>query len=103
MHRRQFPSRSVMALAATGWASRLAAAEHGLSLGFSLYGMKALPLEEALKVCAETGYQNVELALNAGWPTEPKLLSKEARKALRKQLDERHLGVSALMLNMSLA
>jgi inosose dehydratase len=65
--------------------------------------MKSLPLDEALKVCSETGYQNVELALNAGWHAEPKLLSKDARKALRRELDERHLGVSALMLNMSLA
>src|SRR3954464_11854411 len=103
MHRRQFLSRSLFALAAAGCASRLAAAEQGPSLGFSLYGMKTMPLDESLKLCAEIGYQNVELALNPGWPSEPKLLSPEARKALRHQLDERHLDLSALMLNMSLA
>ena len=65
--------------------------------------MKTVPLEEALKVCAETGYGNVELALNPGWPTEPKLLDAAARARLSATLRERGLTLSGLMLNMSLA
>jgi len=103
MHRRDFLSRSLMAVAAAGFAPRSWGAEGELSLGFSLYGMKTLPLDEALRACAEAGYKNVELALNAGWPTEPKALSPEARKELRRNLDALRLDVSALMLNMSLA
>jgi len=99
MNRRQFLSRSLLALAAT----RVCAAEPALSLGFSLYGMKTLTIDQALQACAEIGYRNVELALNPGFPTEPKLLSKAARTELRRKLDSHRLSVSALMLNMSLA
>src|SRR4051812_41422169 len=103
MRRRDFLSRSVLAVAGTAAFAGARAAGSKPSLGFSLYGMKTVPLNEALKTCAEIGYSNVGLALNPGWPTEPKLLSADARKDLRRQLDSLRLGVSALMLNMSLA
>lgn len=73
-----------------------------ISLGFSLYGMKTLSLDQALKTCAEIGYRNVELTLNPGYPTEPKLLSAGARKALRDNLASLKLDISGLMLNLSL-
>jgi len=78
------------------------AAESAITLGYSLYGMKTVPLDEALKTCAEIGYQHVEFALNAGWPTEPKILDAAARQALGEKLASLKLGVSGLMLNMSL-
>jgi inosose dehydratase len=92
-------------LATTAFAAlpTLRAAEPGFTLGFSLYGMKTVPLDDALRTCAEIGYKHVELSLNAGWPTEPKILDAAARKALRERLAALKLGVSALMLNMSLA
>jgi sugar phosphate isomerase/epimerase len=88
------------ALAAFPFASR--AADSGISLGFSLYGMKTVPLDDALRVCAEIGYRNVEFALMPGFPTEPKLLSADARKDLRGRLASLHLDLSALMINISL-
>jgi len=78
------------------------AAETGFTLGYSLYGMPKTPLDEALRTCAEIGYRHVELALNAGYPTEPKTLDAAARKALRERLATLKLGISGLMLNMSL-
>lgn len=72
------------------------------SLGFSLYGMKTLPLGVALKTCAEIGYSHVELALNAGYPTEPKVFGTEARKAAASQLDALKLSLPCLMINISL-
>jgi len=100
--RRQFLQQAACAaaLAAVPYPAR--AADAGLSLGFSLYGMKTLPLDAALRACAEIGYRNVELALNAGFPTEPKLLDAAARKKLRHQLGDLRLTCSALMCNMSL-
>lgn len=95
--RRQF-----LATTALATLPSLRAAEPGFTLGFSLYGMKTLPLDDALRTCAEIGYKHVEFALNPGWPTEPKLLDAAARKALRDRLATLMLGVSGLMLNMSL-
>ncbi|MCX6909678.1 MAG: sugar phosphate isomerase/epimerase [Verrucomicrobia bacterium] len=99
--RRQFLQQTATAaLAAFPFPSR--AASTGISLGFSLYGMKTVPLDDALRTCAEIGYRNVEFALNPGFPTEPKLLSADARKNLRSRLVSLRLDLSALMLNMSL-
>lgn len=95
--------RFLVALGAAACASTLRAAEDRPTLGFSLYGMKTVPLDDALKTCAGIGYRHVEFTLNAGWPTEPRLLDTAARKALRARLDSLELGLSALMLNMSLA
>jgi len=72
------------------------------SLGFSLYGMKTLPLDTALQTCAEIGYSHVELALNAGYPTEPKVFHGEARKAAAAKLKALKLGLPCLMINVSL-
>jgi aldehyde dehydrogenase (NAD+) len=65
--------------------------------------MKPLPIEDALKACAEIGYRNVELTLMPGYPTEPKLLSPADRNALREALARHRLSVSGLMDNLSLA
>ncbi len=74
----------------------------GFGLGFSLYGMKSLPLDESLQICAETGYDNVELCLLEGYPTEPKLLAPADRARLRETLAARKLRVSGLMENFRL-
>lgn len=89
--------------AVAAFATRGRAAEHKLELGFSLYGMKSLSLADALRTCAEIGYKNVELPLNPGFPTELAALTEEKRRELRELLAKNHLGVSALMLNLSLA
>jgi sugar phosphate isomerase/epimerase len=72
------------------------------SLGFSLYGMKTLALDAALQTCAEIGYSHVELTLNAGYPTEPKLFNGEARKATASRLEALKLGLPCLMTGISL-
>lgn len=72
------------------------------SLGFSLYGMKSLPLEVALSTCAEIGYSHVEFSLNEGYPTEPKSFSADARRAAISKLKELKLSLPCLMVLMSL-
>jgi inosose dehydratase len=93
----------LLAAATAAVATNTRAAETKLELGFSLYGMKSLPLAEALRTCAEIGYKNVELPLNPGFPTELAVLTEEKRRELRDLLAKNHLSVSALMLNLSLA
>lgn len=91
---------AALSLAAVPTLTR-AAESAGIRLGFSLYGMKTLPLSQALKTCAEIGYSNVEIALNAGYPTEPKVFTAEARQATARQLADLKLDVPCLMVNIS--
>ena len=72
------------------------------SLGFSLYGMKTLPLELAMRTCAEIGYSHIEFALNAGYPTEPAVFTSESRVKAATMLRELRLSLPCLMLHMSL-
>ena len=72
------------------------------SLGFSLYGMKTLPLDVALRTCAEIGYSHVELAMNPGYVTEPAVFSQEARRTASALLSELKLAVPCLMVHLSL-
>lgn len=72
------------------------------SLGFSLYGMKSLALDDALQACAEIGYSHVELALNAGYVTEPSAFSAEARRAAAATLQKCKLDLPCLMVLLNL-
>lgn len=93
----------LVSAAAAGLVGTVAAAEQReITLGFSLYGMKTVPLDDALMTCAKIGFRNVELALNPGWHAEPRMLDTAARAALRSRLAALKLEVSGLMLNMSL-
>ncbi|MDZ4688410.1 MAG: sugar phosphate isomerase/epimerase [Planctomycetaceae bacterium] len=101
--RRQFLSLAAGAagLAALPATSR-AAPTKSLSLGFSLYGMKTLPIDRALAECSRIGYRNVELSLIAGFPTEPAKLTPAVRANVCQQIKTSGLGVSSLLVNLNL-
>ena len=46
-----------------------------IGFGFGTYGMQRHTTGEAMRQCAEIGYDGIELALMKGWPTEPTLWS----------------------------
>jgi sugar phosphate isomerase/epimerase len=73
-----------------------------LAFGFSLYGMKTVPLPQALKVCADIGYSGVELVCLKDWPCDPSRLTREDRKELRQRLTDHALDLPALMENLGL-
>ncbi|MBM3876908.1 MAG: TIM barrel protein [Verrucomicrobia bacterium] len=101
--RREFLKRG-SALAASLGVSVLGAAPApaGVTLGFSLYGMKPLTLDKALQTCAAIGYDAVEFPLMPGYPTEPKLLTADARRDLARRLAALGLRLGALMENLPL-
>ncbi len=69
------------------------------SLGISIFGSKAL--DQALRDCAEIGYENVEFHLGPQSSTDPAALSLPARRNIRHQLDSLGLTVSGMSLNTS--
>jgi inosose dehydratase len=105
VNRRHFLHQTAVALAAAGMGFPLRAEEKSpatFGLGFTLYGMKTLPLDEALKTCAEIGYDGVELCLLDGYPTTAAKLGADDRARLRESLATLKLRVSGLMENLSL-
>jgi len=82
----------------------LAAAKGGpmIPLGMSLYGMKSLEVDVALRTCAEIGYDSVEWVANAGWATEPKNIGNSERKRLAAMFDTLGLRLHGIMENLSL-
>jgi len=103
-NRRDFLALAAGGLALAGQPARLAAAatKPDLQLGFSLYGMKTLPLDRALAECKRIGYRTVELALIAGFPTEPGKLLPAARAAMCAQIKSAGLPVVSLLVNLGL-
>jgi inosose dehydratase len=72
-----------------------------IPFGFSLYGMKGLPLADGITACAAIGYDGIELALMPGYPAEPKLLPAADRKGLRTRLSDSGLALHGLMENLA--
>ncbi|QDU27693.1 L-ribulose-5-phosphate 3-epimerase UlaE [Anatilimnocola aggregata] len=71
-------------------------------LGFSLYGMKTLPLNKALTQCASIGYQCVELPVLAGWPADTATFTAATKKDFRANAEKNKLRLSAIMDNLPL-
>lgn len=102
--RRQFIALSAAGLAVVALPRALSAATARVrpTLGYNLYGMKTVPLAEAIAACARIGYGNVEVCMLPGYPAEPARLGKPARAELRRQLKGLGVGVSAIMPPLSL-
>ena len=73
-----------------------------ITLGFSLYGMAALPVVDAIAAAARIGYDDVEMASLAGYPGDPDQLDSAARAQIRKALEKQRLQISAFMENLKL-
>lgn len=72
-------------------------------LGFSLYGMKQIPVREAINHIARIGYKAMELTLMPTWNTEPKLLSPADRAEIRKQIGDLGLTFASVQESVQLA
>lgn len=96
-HRRTFLAAAVGMLNAAASGRR-----RPITLGFSLYGMAALSVPEAIGAAARIGYDDVEMASLAGYPGDPDQLDFAARVQIRKALQKHRLEISAFMDNLKL-
>lgn len=101
IHRREFLLAGCAGLAAgsIGFAEPVRMASP-LKLGFSLYGMRTLALERALRTCREIGYEAVELAAMGDWPADPRRLGRDERRTLRTLLGDLNLSLAGVMENV---
>ena len=71
-----------------------------ITLGIGTYGMPSLSPAAAVDLVADTGFDSIEIAVLADWPTAPERLTAVDRRDLRARLAGRGLVVSALMENL---
>jgi sugar phosphate isomerase/epimerase len=105
LNRRQFLHQSLSALAVAAAARPTAAAPaQGKSrpIGFSLYGMKSLPVLEGLDHCKRIGYDNVELCLMKDFPTELGKFTPAQQRDVRGKLRATGLEISSLLVHINL-
>jgi sugar phosphate isomerase/epimerase len=75
-------------------------ASRAIGLGFSLYGMKTLSVEDALTALSEMGYDCTELPVMKEWPADSATFTREKAARWRDMLAARRLRLSALMENL---
>jgi sugar phosphate isomerase/epimerase len=78
-------------------------AGHKPLLAYSYYGMKKIPVHEAITQIAKIGYKGLEITVIPSWETEPKLLSKTKRAEIRKQIGDLGLTLSSVQESLQLA
>jgi inosose dehydratase len=71
-------------------------------IGFSLYGMKSLPVLEALDHCARIGYPNVEICIMEDFPTELDKFTPAIQQAVRDRARQNDLTISSLLFHGSI-
>lgn len=84
-------------------AAGLRAERSRIPLGFSLYGMRSLPLDDACRACREIGYQCIELPVMADWPADSLQQDDASLLKLAKIIATHKLRVAGLMENLTLA
>jgi sugar phosphate isomerase/epimerase len=92
--RRRLLVAAVLAAPAVGAAEAVAPP---ITLGIGTYGMPSLDPAAAVDLVADTGFDSIEIAALADWPTAPERLSAATRHDLGARLAGRGLVVSALM------
>lgn len=73
-----------------------------MRIGYCTWGMKNVPMEEALPAVAEIGYSGIELAVTPGWPTELESLDAGRRKRLKQLLAQNNLALTAVASHTSM-
>ncbi len=72
-------------------------------LAYSTYGMKSIPILDAVDHCERIGYEMLELSVRKDSPTALGSFSKQQRKEFLDRVRARNLAVSSLLLGVSLA
>lgn len=99
--RRTFVRRALAAASVGGLGGpALAQSPRGGGLAIGTYGLQSMPLEEAVRLVAETGYNAIEIAAMPGMTGSPSRFSTGDRKRLRSVLADSGLRLCAIMADL---
>jgi sugar phosphate isomerase/epimerase len=73
-----------------------------MRLGYSTWGMPALPIDVALEHVARLGFEGIELAIVPGYTTELRRLDAAERRRIRALLDRHGLALPSLAVHRAL-
>lgn len=73
-----------------------------MRLGYSTWGMRDVPIEEALPAIAKIGFQGIELSVAPGWTTELYSLDATRRARIRRLLADHDLVLTSVIRNASM-
>jgi sugar phosphate isomerase/epimerase len=88
------------ASAALGQAASRQGRRGGCGIAIGTYGLQSMPLVEAIRLVAETGYNAVEIAAMKGTTGSPTVLASEDRARLRDLIGESGLRLCGLMVDL---
>src|SRR6266508_2669025 len=71
-------------------------------LGFKQYGMKKIPVRQAIRHIASIGYKSLSLSLMPGWDTEPRLLGTTDRTEIRSLIADLGLTLATVQESVRL-
>lgn len=73
-----------------------------MKLAYSTWGMPTVPIEAAVRHCAELGYDGLELTVIPGWSTDASELGPAERRAIREVYDTHGLELCGFSGNVDL-
>jgi sugar phosphate isomerase/epimerase len=73
-----------------------------MKLSFSTWGMRATPIDDAVRHCAALGYDGLELTIIPGWPTDAATTSEAERRRIRQLYDDAGIELCGISGNVSL-
>lgn len=71
-------------------------------LSYNTWSMPTVPIAEAIKYCAQVGYDSMELAICPGWPTDAALLDRRGRREVQQLFVDNGIALAGLTGNTAI-
>lgn len=73
-----------------------------MKLSYSTWGMQTTPIDDAVRHCADLGFDGLELTVIPGWPTDAATLDRSERRRIRALYDDAGIELCGMSGNVPL-
>ncbi|HET9661832.1 MAG TPA: sugar phosphate isomerase/epimerase [Thermomicrobiales bacterium] len=73
-----------------------------MKLSYSTWGMQTTPIDDAVRHCADLGFDGLELTVIPGWPTDAATLDRSERRRIRALYDDAGVELCGMSGNVPL-